>query len=469
MRRLSRFVVGAIFFAGQVQAAPLTLQDFLAQVKEKNFGVKASSKQSQGLELRSNEGIGLYSPVFVAQAARLTDKSEQSIPTFSGTQTQATTYSVGIKQLTPWGLAGQIDYDIKHVDISGSVQNPANYYMASPNIEGSLSLWRNLFGSETRAQEAVISAGNRAGAAGAAFQERALLLAAEQAYWRLALARENLRVQKNVLDRGERLQDWATRRVRMQLGDRSDLLQANAAVDIRKIDVQFAEEELRAASLHFNQTLDRAGQTVPEEVVLPDMKELEALKVGTRGEERLDVTAAREQAAAATAAAQLVKESGKPNVELFGSYARNGKDPLFPTAKTESWTDKYPVTTVGIRLAVPLAFGTAYKTYKGTNLQQEAAALEFEKKQSETNAEWEDVLARFKAAQGRLSLAIQVEKTQKEKLDAEKDRLLRGRTTTYQTILFEQDYSQAMLLRLRTQSELLSSYAQLKLFGDSSW
>ena len=58
-----------------------------------------------------------------------------------------------------------------------------------------------------------------------------------------------------------------------------------------------------------------------------------------------------------------------------------------------------------------------------------------------------------------------MEKLQKEKMLNEQDRLKRGRSTTYQTLVFEQDYAQAQALRIRVQTEILAYHNQLKLYG----
>jgi outer membrane protein TolC len=55
---------------------------------------------------------------------------------------------------------------------------------------------------------------------------------------------------------------------------------------------------------------------------------------------------------------------------------------------------------------------------------------------------------------------------QREKFEHERERLLRGRTTTYQAISFEQDYANTQLLRLRTQAEVLQTIAQMKAFRE---
>jgi outer membrane protein TolC len=57
-----------------------------------------------------------------------------------------------------------------------------------------------------------------------------------------------------------------------------------------------------------------------------------------------------------------------------------------------------------------------------------------------------------------------MESAQRAKLENERVRLRQGRATTYQVLLFEQDYSQAQVSRVMTATELLSLKTQLKLY-----
>jgi hypothetical protein len=54
---------------------------------------------------------------------------------------------------------------------------------------------------------------------------------------------------------------------------------------------------------------------------------------------------------------------------------------------------------------------------------------------------------------------------QKQKSQNEQKRLSLGKTTTYQTLLFEQDYNQASAGRIQTEAEILELIARLKLLG----
>jgi hypothetical protein len=55
--------------------------------------------------------------------------------------------------------------------------------------------------------------------------------------------------------------------------------------------------------------------------------------------------------------------------------------------------------------------------------------------------------------------------SQKQKSQNEQKRLSLGKTTTYQTLLFEQDYNQASAGRIQTEAEILELIARLKLLG----
>ncbi|MGZ3711494.1 MAG: TolC family protein, partial [Bdellovibrionota bacterium] len=95
---------------------------------------------------------------------------------------------------------------------------------------------------------------------------------------------------------------------------------------------------------------------------------------------------------------------------------------------------------------------------------QEAAHLDLDQKRLNEDKDWRDLSHRLVDAKTRLELLRTIEEVQRDKFENERQRLLRGRTTTYQAITFEQDYAQSQLLSLRTQAEVLQVISQLKLF-----
>ena len=119
-----------------------------------------------------------------------------------------------------------------------------------------------------------------------------------------------------------------------------------------------------------------------------------------------------------------------------------------------------------MRFTSPLDFSKLNKNSKGYDQEKVAAKLNLDRKISEQELEWQDLQTKLKDNQEKLSLASKMEEIQKQKLEAEKARMQRGRSTMFQVLQFEQDYANAQLLKLKNQSDIVSVYAQLKLFSE---
>jgi hypothetical protein len=72
---------------------------------------------------------------------------------------------------------------------------------------------------------------------------------------------------------------------------------------------------------------------------------------------------------------------------------------------------------------------------------------------------------KFQEAKRTFELSKAIEHVQKEKMLHEKDRLQKGRSTTYQTLSFEQDYSSSQLSRIQAELQILQIIAKMKLFS----
>ena len=79
--------------------------------------------------------------------------------------------------------------------------------------------------------------------------------------------------------------------------------------------------------------------------------------------------------------------------------------------------------------------------------------------------DWIDITSLFRDAQTSLKLAVSMEKAQKAKLDNERIRLRQGRTTTYQILLFEQDYLVSEVARIRAANQIINLKSQIQLYS----
>lgn len=460
-------VASAVSMASAFAAAPITLEAFLREVQEQNPGVRGAEASARGYELLEGGSEILTTPFLFGNYTNLNDKQEQVNPTFSGSSTENNQYTVGVGMNTPVGLGAKISHNISHTKIAGA--SPAflptpDFYTAYNKLELNQSLIKNGFGSEIRARRDAMESERAAQMYGARFSSVSQLVQAENAYWRLAFARKAVVIQKDALARAERALEWAKKRVNLQLGDKSDLLQAQAAYDLRRMDLLTGEEEVRNAGRAFNTLRNIEGVEVASELALPSIDETLRLAPLAKEGVRLDIKAAEAQANAAVAKAQIDKESVKPTLDLFGNFAWSGRDGKKPDARSEAFGNNRPITSYGINFNVPLALGAVTNSIKGAELIKDNANYVLEQSRLNESYAWNEVSSRFNEARTRLGLIRTIENVQKDKYENERQRLLRGRTTTFQALAFEQDYATTQLNALRVQNEVLQLHAQMKLF-----
>ncbi len=474
MRSAAPFLSVMMTLAAPVASAstpPLSLGDYLAQVRRGNEGVRSAEETSQGALLRSREASLVFSPQLHAAGQLLSDARPQLTP-FAPQKTDAQGFQLGISQQFAFGAQARLGYQFQHVKLD--VLQPqfflnTDYYDAIPSFELAVPLLRNFGASEARAQQSLLEASALATHYGEGFRARMLLVEAELGYWRLALGREVVQVQNKTLDRTRFLRDWAQRRVNLNLGDRSDLLQASAAYRFRELELQGATNEERSAAQSFNSLRGEEPSSVVGALADLSLASLDIPAEWKSSEvpprEREDLLAAKQAQRLSAGQAEQTFERNRPNVELFGQAQLNGRANSASEAISSGWSFDRRTAAVGVRLVSTLNFGAKSDTQVGAEKERSAASLALDRKRFEQRQEFIDLKARLMEAQSRLSLARELEKIQDEKLTNERDRLQRGRSTTFQLIQFETDFSAAQLARLRSQFEVIRLVAQLKTFG----
>lgn len=444
----------------------LTLDEYMGRVKNNHKGLNAAVKTAEGAVGRAVEAEVLYSPNLFAQVMFSRDSRQTNAPSFMGTRTDFDSYQLGVSKLTSFGLKASLSYNVGYTNIIGATLLPVTqFYDAKPLLEFSQSLWRNGFGGETVAQADLANAQVLAAGYGESFKAKGIASEAEMAYWQLSLARARVAVQEQTLERAKKILDWAKRRVNNDLADRADLLQAEAAYEQRTLELQQAEDDEESAARKFNSMMEVDSDEVAMQVEKLDPAKVQGLAIPKRADMRDDVKAAQQQERMAVANTELVRQRLAPSLDIVGSVALNARNTNFNNGVEESFTTRHPWTQVGVKFNVPLDFGLVSEARQSALVERQGATLAYQRKLFEQEREWKDTTRKFAQAKKRLELAASIEDLQREKITHEKSRLDRGRTTTYQVILMEQDYSLARLAKLMAATEVLSIYSRLKTFG----
>lgn len=466
-RILTLSAVSVLLFIKPSKA--ITLEDYLAEVREKNGGVVALKSSSEAKKLRRDEGSLFFRPSFFLTGEYYDDRRPTNAPTFQGTQTLRHTVRTGLGQNFRTGTKVSLSYNIYKTQINGASPTliPNNqFFDLVPQLEITQSLWRNFLGSEFNATEKVQNAQAEAQRFSDLFSYKQLLVNAENAYWRLYVAQTSLKVQAESLERAKKLRDWNAKRFRSNLIDESDLVQAEANLQSREIEYQDTLTEIQTATREFNAAREVEGDVVNLEGTRgKDSSYILDATLPTKMKMREDVRVQLANQKIASANAELGIQKNRPNLELYGTYSLNGRDKQYSDAYDQAVTATRPFSVIGVRFTTPLDV-MSLNDYKKAYAQEKVASeLSFKRKAYEVEREYEILHERFDNFKKRLKLAQKMVQVQDRKLLTEKARYNQGRTTTFQVLQFEQDFANAQLLKIRYERELILVYNQLKLFS----
>ena len=472
-----------LFFSFLFQAAAsLGLEGFLSQVREGNLDYRAFEGNSQGAGLRADEANLLTRPQLYGELSYAEDKGEikaldsgrmEPSSALQGNDARVTQARLGVVEQFGFGLNAKLSYGYAKFDLNGAPNIPgistshSLVYLARPQLELSIPLYKNLLGSEIRSKQSALQEQGKAKEYIESFKAKMLLAEAESIYWKLSLAQALVKSSQENFERAQKMMGWSKRRKNLGLADEAQSLQAEANLQLRQLEMQSATDEERASRRRFNSLRGVVGDSVNEGLTEPATQMLNELKVVDKYVEREDLKAARASLKIAKASAQLSKEQFKPSVDLVGLYAWNGNNSDRKKAQDEALGSDHSAYAVGLKFTMPLDVFTLSRQQQGYNLEEKSAELSVQRKEFEGQKDWDDLRLRFVEGRERFKILTKLEEVQKKKLLRERDLQGRGRSTLFQVLQYESEYANSQFTRTRAQVDLLSLYALLKTYNIS--
>jgi outer membrane protein TolC len=123
-----------------------------------------------------------------------------------------------------------------------------------------------------------------------------------------------------------------------------------------------------------------------------------------------------------------------------------------------------PTGKIGLEFSMPINIGLSNDIRKGARLKASADKISYREKLLQQEIDWQNLQENLKDFQENLRLAIQIENAQRAKLENERNLLERGRTSTYQILVFEQEYSNSELTTQQIAQKLHELIAEQKLY-----
>lgn len=461
------FLMGFALLASSASAT--TLDQYIDQVKKQNMSYQAAEKQDVGAGLQKKEANLFFTPQFFFNAQTGFNSQLPSPPFLSYDEVKQDTVSAGISQQFSFGVDAKLSYNLvrthyKNISMPGTAGDP--YYDAIPSLELSVPLWGNFLGSAAKARRNLTLNQRTAEQYGAKAQAQGTLVDAEITYWRLAAAQENVEVQKKALDAAKSILSYVNEKKSKNLGEEADVLQARALTEAYELQLEQAQIEERTARRKYNLHLNADANAPVDKLERLDYKGLLSAKVPEqRPGDRPDVKASEAQVALARASSTIALEQNKPSLNLIGGYSLFGRGNERRDAVSQAGYDYRDSAYVGVRFQMPLNVSAQNDARQGAKYVEKAAELNHKYLAYSQDQEWINLVQNFKDSQTTLKLAQAMERAQKTKLDNERKRLRQGRTTTYQVLLFEQDFLGAEVSRIRAATQIIALKSQIQLYS----
>lgn len=448
----------------------LTMDDYLDQVRSVNQGYKGTLQNREGAKDRGAQA-DLFTAFRLEGNYKLQKDQKLSLnPAVTYDRLDSENYSLGIAKTTSFGLDAKLSYDLADLEyIHPNVNIPGGNRLttATPTITLTQSLWQNGFGSLTQARIEATAAQAEYERQSSEANLDAIMQKAMAAYWNLVIQREVVEIQRAAVKQSQAIYDYNSKRTRMNLNDRADSLQSKATLETKKLDLQTALDNEEIRIREFNLYRNKPSSEVPGALTLVNWEVVPKIPLPAKRGERADVKAARAQAKASAANFEITAESNRPVLNLFGSYSLNGRASGYGDAISDTSSANRPTTVIGVNLSMPLDFTSLNKAKSGARAQAQAAETTYQQKVLDQEANWQDLVSRVHATQKRVELSESIVKAQSDKLEYERRRLREGRTSTYQVLLFEQDYINARMTRIQNASELVSLISQIRLYDET--
>lgn len=444
--------------------ARMDFNQYLEQVKSKNENYKAYVNQREGYRGRTAEAdlITAFTLEGTADVTRDSKLPSNAVMSYSRIDSEA--YSLGVSKKTTFGLTSKLSYDLGSTRYVGASDALFDIGTSTPTIKLTQSLWQNSGGSLTQANITATEHQAKANAMTAEANLDALVQSATEAYWSLVSAREIVKVRAEALKLAQSIYEYDSKRVNMRLADKNEVLVATASLESAKLNHQAAKDSEAVYLRNFNGLRSTLVTEDPGELAALDLGFLKSVALPKERHSRADVVAAESTAKAGEASAKALAEADKPVLEVYGSYSFNGRGGTLAAAFPDSYSANRPTVAAGVKFSMPLDFSSLNTAKNGALAISKAATQTYNQKLQDEETTWQNLRLRLSEAQNRLKMYEIIQDAEKAKLDYERTRLSQGRTSTYQVLLYQQDYQTAQLSKLEAAQTLIALIAQIRLY-----
>lgn len=452
-------VAPSLVFA-QTPSPVSNLDSIIAQATAKSDSLKSLESSIESLEHEIKARDLELSTRLNAELSYFKDKREVpgSLPR------EGTSSLFGLSLVKPFATGTELLVAADHTQL-GKDDNFAERNTAQWQVQLSQSLWQNSFGRNTRLRHKAEQHELLSRKASLEFERQNFLISVENAYWDLVLAEKELAIRKDNVKRSQTLESWASRRVRQFAAERTDLLQVQALLAQRKLDLTIVENDLTSKQKNLEQLVPGV-EYKSTDLSSGQMSVLTSARKEQFKEKkiRLDTFAIEQKALQNSFEALQDEDSLRPDLSVFASYTSNGIADKFDPSWDRAIEENHAEQKVGLTFSMLLDGNTKASQRKASAKAAEAAKYRSMAAQRQSENSWDELQRNLINIEEQIKIAKNLFDVQSQKLRAEQRRFQQGRTTTLQMTTFEIDAAESELRLYRLLSQQQKLISQLRLF-----
>jgi outer membrane protein TolC len=443
-----------------LQQATIQAEDF--QAFEKSLKSLEYEIQARDLELSSNLKL---------EANDLKDQKD-SFSNFLNRDTRSQVFGVTLTKPFATGTTASLGtaYELAEQDSSGN-----KLYRSNWDLSLTQDLWKNAFGKSTRLrrQSDQMELENRK--LDLLLQRQQLVNNLEALYWDLALDERERAIREDNLKRSQQILDWTQKRLRISAARDTDLLQAQALVSTRKLELADVERSAVSNRARLQQLIPGLANASWK----PDLSELEkdrnirSLLVGDRNRDQnrtetptlISALSAQYKTQQLQVEAQAVKDNLNPTLQVQLAHGQNGIRPDSSEAVDRSLARRADSNRIGLLLSMDLDFDLKNKSREAAELAAQSAQLQAKRLERSSQVGWMDLSSEIEYLKNSLKLSKELYDFQRKKIEGERRYFQQGRSTVFEFINFEVVAADAELRFFRLLNQMRKTESGARLFS----
>lgn len=457
------------FFSITVSAAEkLSFDGFRTSIELNSLKISSLKSEERGAGFESAQARFLTTPQAFVDAQTSRDKSPVLAPEFSGTERNGDVLRWGLQSQTSFGLKPRVFAFTENQNVSGvsSLPNPdlrlrRNGY----GVEGELSLWKNAFGRDVRGQRDSLVALTDSKRHLAEASLESLKVEAEGIYFETVFFKEAIIIQQELIRQGERLVSWTKDQSNNRLLESVHVAQAMASHQARKIGLISMSQQLKANLYKISQL---CGREVSEDIELESLDSLleKLSQPQNLNRQKITLKALAKAVEAERISIELANENFKPDLSLKAQYltfTNDGKND--DTARCQS-TEDCRTLNVSLNFTFPLDLPSKAEGASAANSRIEGLKKNLEAEVQNSQVEIRQIEAQARAFKDQIESLKMLIGAQELRLRKERERQSRGRATTFDLIISEQDLGESKISLAEAKMRYASTISQFKLFEE---